>query len=172
MKFFEAGGIWLQILRLPHNCGQPSKVGSVETRWFFFGKTMTMAWWWFQIFCGILTPIWGKTSHFDSYFSTGLKPPSRWFLDHANTKLYPSYLWPNPCCFFSWLFLVVGILLFLKRLWHCGINPKPPKKSKTTQLHQSFLAVFVPTTNKDRITNRYAWPFWPKKYVRLINEIE
>ena len=33
--------------------------------------------WWFQIFF-IFTPIWGEDSQFDSYFSNGLKPPTRY----------------------------------------------------------------------------------------------
>ena len=32
--------------------------------------------WWFQI-CFIFTPKIGEGSHFDSYFSRGLKPPTR-----------------------------------------------------------------------------------------------
>ena len=35
-----------------------------------------VAGWWLQIFL-ISTPIWGRWTHFDEYFSMGLKPPAR-----------------------------------------------------------------------------------------------
>ena len=34
-----------------------------------------ISWWWFQIF--LFSPLLGEDSHFDEYFSNGLKPPTR-----------------------------------------------------------------------------------------------
>ena len=44
--------------------------------WFKSNISQPITGWWFQI-CFMFTPIWGRWTHFDSYFSTGLKPQTR-----------------------------------------------------------------------------------------------
>ncbi len=59
-------------------------VGRLDSPWFHLKcseKNRRYTWkimtgWWFQTF--FFSPLFGEDSHFDSYFSDGLKPPTRW----------------------------------------------------------------------------------------------
>ena len=43
----------------------------------FYCVIITSSRWWFQMTFLIFIPIWGRWTHFDKYFSNGLKPPTR-----------------------------------------------------------------------------------------------
>ena len=60
-------------------CLNSKKAGSFVR--VFFNVFNWFSSWWFQIFF-IFIPNFGEDSHFESYFSDGLKPPTSFLYDH------------------------------------------------------------------------------------------
>ena len=92
--------------------------GSIKfllAHFFFKGD---ISWWWNFKYFLIFTPIWGRWTHFDQYFSDGLKPPTR----------------------FGFVFLLV-ILLRLKNPW---VNPHHSPPLGRISFEQTFSPSILP----------------------------